>query len=95
MFVARGKLMLFADADGASQFSEYNKLEIEMKRLKKNSDNLAIVCGSRAHLEKDSIAPEILLKVALNTINQTNLKKSIRQNGRVIVRLNTFYVPVL
>jgi hypothetical protein len=33
MFVARGKLMLFADADGASQFSEYNKLEIEMKRM--------------------------------------------------------------
>jgi len=56
MFVARGKLILFADADGASQFSDYNKLEIEMKRMKKNSDNLAIVCGSRAHLEKDSIA---------------------------------------
>lgn len=56
MFVARGKLLLFADADGASQFRDYRKMETEMYKLNKRSDNLAVVCGSRAHMEKDAIA---------------------------------------
>jgi dolichyl-phosphate beta-glucosyltransferase len=55
MFVARGKQLLFADADGASKFSDLSKLEAELSK-QKNSDNMAVVCGSRAHLEKDSIA---------------------------------------
>lgn len=65
MFVARGKLLLFADADGASKFSDYRKLEVEMKKIKKNPDNLAVVCGSRAHLEKDSIAQRSLFRTIL------------------------------
>ena len=56
MFVARGKQLLFADADGASQFNHLDKLEAEMSKINKNSDNMAIVCGSRAHLEKESVA---------------------------------------
>lgn len=55
MFVARGKYLLFADADGASKFSDLSKLESLMTKMK-NSDNMAVICGSRAHLEKDSIA---------------------------------------
>ena len=47
--------MLFADADGASKFSDLAKLETSMDTVK-NSNNLGIVCGSRAHLEQDSIA---------------------------------------
>lgn len=46
---------MFADADGASKFSDLDKLEKEMSKTK-NSDNMAVICGSRAHLEKDSIA---------------------------------------
>lgn len=61
MFVARGKYLLFADADGASKFSDLSKLEKCMTDLK-NSDNMAVICGSRAHLEKESIAQVCVLK---------------------------------
>lgn len=71
---SRGKLILFADADGASKFSDFERLE---KIVKKNcssfevsfcfilkliflnykiKDDRIVVCGSRRHLEKDSIA---------------------------------------
>ena len=56
MFVARGKWLLFADADGASKFSDLDKLDAEMIRIVKKPENLAVVCGSRAHLEEESIA---------------------------------------
>ncbi|XP_069131347.1 dolichyl-phosphate beta-glucosyltransferase-like isoform X2 [Argopecten irradians] len=65
MFSARGKLLLFADADGASQFKDYRKLETEMLKINKNSNNLAVVCGSRAHLEKDAIAERSLFRTFL------------------------------
>ncbi|XP_033743428.1 dolichyl-phosphate beta-glucosyltransferase-like [Pecten maximus] len=65
MFVARGKLLLFADADGASQFKDYRKLETEMLKINKNSNNLAVVCGSRAHLEKDAIAERSMFRTFL------------------------------
>ena len=53
--MARGKQILFADADGASEFSDLDKLETCMDKIK-DSNNLGIVCGSRAHLEQESIA---------------------------------------
>lgn len=64
MFVARGRQLLFADADGASKFSDLDKLEKEMSK-KKNSDNMAVICGSRAHLEQDSIAKRSLFRTFL------------------------------
>ena len=51
-------MILFADADGASKFSDFEKLENALKKnLKKDieSDEI-VVCGSRRHLEKDSVA---------------------------------------
>ena len=57
MLVSRGRTLLFADADGATRFSDISKLESALNKLDtSNSDGMAIVCGSRAHLEKDSIA---------------------------------------
>ncbi|XP_045202907.1 dolichyl-phosphate beta-glucosyltransferase-like [Mercenaria mercenaria] len=64
MFVARGRQLLFADADGASKFSDLDKLETEMSK-QKNSDNMAVVCGSRAHLEQESIAQRSLFRTIL------------------------------
>lgn len=61
MFSARGRYLLFADADGASKFSDFTKLENEMKNMKKDSSNRAVVCGSRAHLEEESIAQVMLV----------------------------------
>ena len=57
MLSARGKLMLFADADGATMFSDLDKLEKEMSTIDRSHHaGMAVVCGSRAHLEKESIA---------------------------------------
>lgn len=62
---SRGALILFADADGASKFEDFTKLETAMKDVvkcdvidesKKVSSSLAMVIGSRAHLEKESLA---------------------------------------
>ncbi|XP_041358699.1 dolichyl-phosphate beta-glucosyltransferase-like isoform X2 [Gigantopelta aegis] len=64
MFSARGKLLLFADADGASKFSDVVKLETELNKIN-NKDNLCIVCGSRAHLEKEAIATRSLFRTFL------------------------------
>lgn len=49
---SRGQFVLFADADGATKFSEFAKLEAEIKG--KADDHVAI--GSRAHLEEEAIA---------------------------------------
>lgn len=56
MFSARGRYMLFADADGASKFSDFTKLENQMKNVEMDKSNRAVICGSRAHLEEESIA---------------------------------------
>lgn len=65
MFSARGRYLLFADADGASKFSDFTKLENEMKNMKKDSSNRAVVCGSRAHLEEESIAQRSFVRTIL------------------------------
>lgn len=62
---ARGAVILFADADGATKFADIVKLEKELqsviqvdytKNPEKVDQSVAIVCGSRAHLEKEAIA---------------------------------------
>lgn len=65
MFVARGKHLLFADADGASKFSDLEKLEDAMEKTVKKPENLAIICGSRAHLEEESIAKRSIFRTFL------------------------------
>lgn len=43
MFRARGKLLLFADADGATTFSEYGRVETSLKSACKGlGDSMAI-----------------------------------------------------
>jgi len=62
---ARGAVILFADADGATKFCDLAKLESSLKDIVKAdyltapddvAASLGIVCGSRAHLEEQSIA---------------------------------------
>lgn len=67
MMSARGQWLLFADADGATKFSDLDKLEQEVEKLllKNKSQNAAVVCGSRAHLEKDSIATRSIFRTIL------------------------------
>jgi len=62
---SRGELILFADADGATRFSDLDKLESAFRLLLRRSNRPpsdpewkypAIICGSRAHLEQEAIA---------------------------------------
>lgn len=72
MLSARGALLLFADADGATKFSDYLKIENSMRNTLKVTGSvrhmaikLGIVIGSRAHLEKDSIAQRSIFRTIL------------------------------
>lgn len=71
---ARGSTILFADADGATKFQDLKKLEESLKNVLgleyiKNPEEVskadAIVCGSRAHLEKEETAKRSLFRLFL------------------------------
>jgi len=72
---ARGEFILFCDADGATKFSDFKKLELEMRRccngeasdLQKKIDwtHPSVVVGSRAHLQRESIAKRSVLRTFL------------------------------
>jgi len=50
MLVARGKVLLMADADAATKIEDLLKLEKDLKSIQKN--DLGISLGSRKHLQK-------------------------------------------
>lgn len=65
MLSARGSVLLFADADGATKFEDISKLESSLQNIvqidyiehpEKIHGALAIVCGSRAHLQDEAIS---------------------------------------
>ncbi|KAE8743559.1 hypothetical protein FOCC_FOCC010806 [Frankliniella occidentalis] len=71
---ARGAVILFADADGATKFSDLIKLEDELQKLlgvdyltspEKVAVKDAIVCGSRAHLEDEAVASRSMFRTFL------------------------------
>ncbi|KAI4462769.1 glycosyl transferase [Holotrichia oblita] len=67
----RGRLILFADADGATKFSDYNKVEKGLFNLLESEDRsmaekkLAISIGSRAHLQDEAIASRSFFRTIL------------------------------
>lgn len=56
MLSARGRNLLFADADGATTFSDLDKLMEALSTINKDWKDDAVVIGSRAHLEQEAIA---------------------------------------
>lgn len=63
---SRGRFLLFADADGATKFSDYEKLEKSLQKITKNDwKTEAIAIGSRAHLEVESTATRSLFRTIL------------------------------
>ncbi|XP_008331075.1 dolichyl-phosphate beta-glucosyltransferase [Cynoglossus semilaevis] len=62
---SRGRNILMADADGATKFSDLDKVEAGLKDVNTNPDNMAISCGSRAHLEKESVAQRSVFRTFL------------------------------
>ncbi|XP_065158166.1 dolichyl-phosphate beta-glucosyltransferase isoform X2 [Atheta coriaria] len=74
MLSARGALLLFADADGATKFADLSKLEAAMegmincnylKDLKAIGSQEAISIGSRAHLEEAAVATRSFFRTIL------------------------------
>ncbi|CAG2117978.1 unnamed protein product [Medioppia subpectinata] len=61
---SRGRLVLFADADGATKFTDFHKLEAFMWE-KANSGREPIAIGSRAHLQSEAVATRSLLRTIL------------------------------
>eukprot|EP01119_Soliformovum_irregulare_P022892 TRINITY_DN7904_c0_g1_i1.p1 TRINITY_DN7904_c0_g1~~TRINITY_DN7904_c0_g1_i1.p1 ORF type:complete len:320 (-),score=92.83 TRINITY_DN7904_c0_g1_i1:13-972(-) len=51
---ARGRYILFADADGATDIKDLDRVEQGLKKAEKNG--LGIAIGSRAHLQDDAVA---------------------------------------
>lgn len=62
---SRGKQILMADADGATKFEDLDKVENSLKTLRPWPDQMAIACGSRAHLESTSIAERSVFRTFL------------------------------
>jgi len=63
---SRGRFLLFADADGATKFADFTKLESSLKSLTDNDWTVeAIAIGSRAHLEQESTATRSLFRTIL------------------------------
>ncbi|XP_072576176.1 dolichyl-phosphate beta-glucosyltransferase isoform X3 [Vulpes vulpes] len=65
IFSSRGEKILMADADGATQFPDIEKLEKGLNDLQPWPEQMAIACGSRAHLEKESIAQRSYFRTLL------------------------------
>lgn len=63
MLSGRGRYLLFADADGATKFSDYTKLQTSIEKSDWKSDAIAI--GSRSHLEEESIASRSFFRTVL------------------------------
>jgi len=60
MMVARGKYLLMADSDGATKFSDLEKLEAHLKKIEK--DGFGVVVGSRYHLQQEAVAKRTILR---------------------------------
>lgn len=74
MLSARGSALLFADADGATKFNDLKKLDESLVNVlgfdylsepEKTASSDAIICGSRAHLEKEETAKRSYFRLFL------------------------------
>lgn len=65
VLAARGSYIIFADADGASKFSDIRKLEDYLHKNKDSESNGLVAVGSRAHMEDEAIATRSLFRTIL------------------------------
>jgi dolichyl-phosphate beta-glucosyltransferase len=63
-FAASGDLVLMADGDNATKFSDVERLAARMEHGGKGK-TVQVAVGSRAHLEKDSVATRTLFRTIL------------------------------
>lgn len=63
---SRGRYLLFADADGATKFADYTKLEHSLTAMTRSDwKTEAIAIGSRAHMEEESTATRSFFRTIL------------------------------
>lgn len=74
---ARGQYIVFADADGASRFSDLGKLVDGCKKIEDN-DGRGVAIGSRAHL----VGSEAVVKVRL-IFSRLNLSSNKSQRSKL------------
>ncbi|XP_054442539.1 dolichyl-phosphate beta-glucosyltransferase [Pteronotus mesoamericanus] len=65
VFSSRGEKILMADADGATKFPDVEKLERGLSDLQPWPDQMAIACGSRAHLQEEAVAQRSYFRTLL------------------------------
>ena len=65
VLASRGRYILFCDADGATKFEDLDKLLKKMESLEESGSKKCVVVGSRAHLEKESMAERSFLRTIL------------------------------
>lgn len=68
MMAARGRKIFFADADRAMPFTEFQKINEKFEYLHDKYPDLLVI-GSRAHLEKESIAQRSLFRTILMKVS--------------------------
>jgi dolichyl-phosphate beta-glucosyltransferase len=64
MMRARGEYLLFADADGATKFSDIKALEAKLNHISETT-KCGVVIGSRAHLVQTDAVVKVTRILAL------------------------------
>lgn len=62
VFCSRGSKILFVDADGATKFSDLDRVEEGLDELHEGKNNMAVSVGSRAHLKDDAVAQRSFIR---------------------------------
>lgn len=62
---ARGEFLLFADADGATKYSDFAKIAGRMQEICSDWRDEGVVVGSRAHLQNDAVAERSFFRTVL------------------------------
>eukprot|EP01089_Gocevia_fonbrunei_P019069 TRINITY_DN661_c0_g1_i1.p1 TRINITY_DN661_c0_g1~~TRINITY_DN661_c0_g1_i1.p1 ORF type:complete len:350 (-),score=58.99 TRINITY_DN661_c0_g1_i1:97-1146(-) len=70
MMYGRGKYLLMVDADGATKFSDLDKVEISLKNLERKSgtDKACLAAGSRAHILEQEAAERVWYRNVLSMV---------------------------
>ena len=92
MLSSRGEKILMVDADGATKFSDLDKVEKALDELQGGKEDMAVSVGSRAHLQDDAVAqvriPFILIFIATEA-HTFPAPLYIRLSIQLHIRLNT------
>lgn len=59
MLCSRGKYMLMVDADGATKFSDFAKMEEKMLAVERNGEG--VIVGSRSQYHPEYLSEKVLL----------------------------------